>query len=358
LEGEELLAAWRDFAGGKKSEMVRACGYVSKKKDGGERLNFTAFYEALAKAKEAANASEEKRASSAEEAKRLANENALLRLRKIAQRKLRDGKPITEEELNSLPEFQRKALERSEKQNTEKAVHKMTGKELYDRSLRLFEEGMAEPNIAIKCGYSSDDIGLFRRELSRFLGVQIAPLTRLLMNGSPLDLGAFRSPEDSLVPPEYLSEHHEFSPGLSSDSEIESQSSTMLRESTSSFVTRKIRSHGFRQEVLKKHGSACACCSMDIIQLLEAAHIRPVEHDGSDSAGNGMPLCPTHHSAFDQYFFCLNHESGEIVCPPGILPARLAIEKMKISLSLNREALEYRYKLFMAYWSRQCTSGG
>ena len=30
---------------------MRACGYVSNKKDGGERLNFTAFYEALLDAK-------------------------------------------------------------------------------------------------------------------------------------------------------------------------------------------------------------------------------------------------------------------------------------------------------------------
>ena len=34
-----------------KSELVRECGYVSTKKDGGERLNFTAFYEALLEAK-------------------------------------------------------------------------------------------------------------------------------------------------------------------------------------------------------------------------------------------------------------------------------------------------------------------
>ena len=34
-----------------KSDLVRACGYVSTKKDGSERLNFTAFYEALLEAK-------------------------------------------------------------------------------------------------------------------------------------------------------------------------------------------------------------------------------------------------------------------------------------------------------------------
>ena len=34
-----------------KSDLVRSCGYVSTKKDGSERLNFTAFYEALLSAK-------------------------------------------------------------------------------------------------------------------------------------------------------------------------------------------------------------------------------------------------------------------------------------------------------------------
>ena len=34
-----------------KSDLVRGCGYVSTKKDGTERLNFTAFYEALLEAK-------------------------------------------------------------------------------------------------------------------------------------------------------------------------------------------------------------------------------------------------------------------------------------------------------------------
>jgi hypothetical protein len=39
------------LADASKSELVRECGYVSTKKDGSERLNFTAFYEALLDAK-------------------------------------------------------------------------------------------------------------------------------------------------------------------------------------------------------------------------------------------------------------------------------------------------------------------
>ena len=51
LVGSELLAKVKDLGDVSKSDVVRACGYVSAKQDGGERLNFTAFYEALLDAK-------------------------------------------------------------------------------------------------------------------------------------------------------------------------------------------------------------------------------------------------------------------------------------------------------------------
>ena len=51
LTGSDLLNKVKDLGDVSKSALVRACGYVSTKKDGGERLNFTAFYEALLEAK-------------------------------------------------------------------------------------------------------------------------------------------------------------------------------------------------------------------------------------------------------------------------------------------------------------------
>jgi hypothetical protein len=51
LTGSDLLAKVKELADASKSELVRECGYVSSKKDGSERLNFTAFYEALLEAK-------------------------------------------------------------------------------------------------------------------------------------------------------------------------------------------------------------------------------------------------------------------------------------------------------------------
>jgi hypothetical protein len=51
LTGAELLAKVKELGDVSKSDLVRACGYVSTKKDGTERLNFTAFYESLLNAK-------------------------------------------------------------------------------------------------------------------------------------------------------------------------------------------------------------------------------------------------------------------------------------------------------------------
>ena len=51
LTGPDLLAKVKELGDVSKSDLVRSCGYVSTKKDGSERLNFTAFYEALLEAK-------------------------------------------------------------------------------------------------------------------------------------------------------------------------------------------------------------------------------------------------------------------------------------------------------------------
>ncbi len=51
LTGSHLLAKVQELGDVSKSDLVRAAGYLSTKKDGSERLNFTAFHEALLEAK-------------------------------------------------------------------------------------------------------------------------------------------------------------------------------------------------------------------------------------------------------------------------------------------------------------------
>ena len=49
--GPDLLAKVKERGDVSKTEMATACGHVSKNKDGSDRVNFTAFYEALLNAK-------------------------------------------------------------------------------------------------------------------------------------------------------------------------------------------------------------------------------------------------------------------------------------------------------------------
>ena len=51
LTGAALLTKVKELGDVSKSDLVQACGYVSTKKDGGERLNYTEFYQALLEAK-------------------------------------------------------------------------------------------------------------------------------------------------------------------------------------------------------------------------------------------------------------------------------------------------------------------
>ena len=60
-----------------------------------------------------------------------------------------------------------------------------------------------------------------------------------------------------------------------------------------------LRDNRFRFRVLKGYGSHCGACDLQDERLIQAAHIVPVSAGGADVPTNGIPLCPTHHFAFD-----------------------------------------------------------
>ena len=51
LTGSDLLAKFKEVEGLSVEEQCRACGYVSTKRNGEPRLNYTAYYKALLEAK-------------------------------------------------------------------------------------------------------------------------------------------------------------------------------------------------------------------------------------------------------------------------------------------------------------------
>lgn len=59
------------------------------------------------------------------------------------------------------------------------------------------------------------------------------------------------------------------------------------------------RAVDFRKRVIEAYRQRCAICELQL-ELIEAAHIVPVEHPGSnDLTSNGISLCALHHRAYD-----------------------------------------------------------
>lgn len=77
------------------------------------------------------------------------------------------------------------------------------------------------------------------------------------------------------------------------------------RERVNQLTNRAVRDRNFRKTVLRAYGERCAITGLRLINgsgraEVEAAHIRPVEHDGPDIVSNGLALSGTAHWMFDR----------------------------------------------------------
>lgn len=70
-------------------------------------------------------------------------------------------------------------------------------------------------------------------------------------------------------------------------------------------VRKKIRDISFKSRVLTSYSNRCAFCSIQL-KLIEAAHIIPVQHNGTDETSNGVALCVLHHRAYDRSLVTFN----------------------------------------------------
>ncbi len=68
----------------------------------------------------------------------------------------------------------------------------------------------------------------------------------------------------------------------------------------------------FKFGVLKRYGTQCAVCNINVPEVLDAAHLRPKEQHGSDDPRNGLLLCAVHHRAFDAGLFAVEPSSLKI----------------------------------------------
>jgi len=72
--------------------------------------------------------------------------------------------------------------------------------------------------------------------------------------------------------------------------------------------------HRFSFRVFRRYGARCAVCDVSVIGLLDAAHLRPYQENGSDDVRNGLVFCATHHRAFDKRLFGIDPVSLEVSC--------------------------------------------
>jgi putative restriction endonuclease len=85
------------------------------------------------------------------------------------------------------------------------------------------------------------------------------------------------------------------------------------RDRVNQITNRAIRDRNFRKTVLRAYGERCAITGLRLINgggraEVEAAHIRPVEHDGPDIVSNGLALSGTAHWMFDRGLVGLNDD--------------------------------------------------
>jgi hypothetical protein len=91
------------------------------------------------------------------------------------------------------------------------------------------------------------------------------------------------------------------------------------------------KTSGPQSVAASKYGCKCAVCAITHRSLMKAAHICGKAHNGSDDWRNGLPLCSTHHDAFDAYLFVIQPKSLIIETMPGVSPSSIGITAKMLS---------------------------
>lgn len=119
-------------------------------------------------------------------------------------------------------------------------------------------------------------------------------------------------------------------------------------------VTVRPNQQRFRFEVMKQYGSKCAVCPITEPRLLKAAHICGKADLGGDDWRNGLPLCSTHHDAFDAHFFAIHPKTLKVCFAPGTERAAIGIAAVRLetmSSLPHQEALDWRWSDVQTRWT-------
>jgi hypothetical protein len=109
----------------------------------------------------------------------------------------------------------------------------------------------------------------------------------------------------------------------------------------------------FKFQVLKRYGPKCAVCEIEVLALLQAAHLVPREHHGSYDPRNGLVLCANHHLAFDTNLFSINPKTLELcyrTSGPEARSLQISAKDLQHLKNLPHvDALTWRYNYWVQY---------
>lgn len=120
------------------------------------------------------------------------------------------------------------------------------------------------------------------------------------------------------------------------------------RRTTKVQIEKAERDPLFKFNILKRFEGRCLVTSIDVPEMLDAAHIVPVRSGGTEDPANGLLLTASAHRALDAGLWAINPSNLKIETRAmGPSTLRMKLDNLLLenhSHVLNREALEFRYK--------------
>ena len=108
------------------------------------------------------------------------------------------------------------------------------------------------------------------------------------------------------------------------------------RSKKSTTISNYSRDPNFKKNLIAYYGARCAVCDLDVLEVLDGAHIRAKEHQGSDDVRNGLIFCANHHRAFDFGLFHILPDNLNIDISSGYSFESLGLTRTNLFHLVNR----------------------
>lgn len=127
-------------------------------------------------------------------------------------------------------------------------------------------------------------------------------------------------------------------------------------------VSRPFRDASFRAHVREAYNNRCAVTGIRLVNgggrpEVQAAHIVPVAHNGSDSVRNGMALSSTVHWMFDRGLISVSDDFRVIAPQDLIAPELASIVEDRRPLFLPANETNYPHKAFLEHHRNRVFKG-